>query len=117
MKEVDIVALTKEAEAGNGCAIKDGLQGLGFDDTVVALRQIAQQNQLNRDDNKNLPQIQLFSAMGTDNGTISVASVGLTHPGKHWYSTPDRLFESGIALRNGPHQIAGERHVRCQKLK
>ncbi|HEY9786585.1 MAG TPA: hypothetical protein V6D17_14355 [Candidatus Obscuribacterales bacterium] len=48
MAEIDIAAITREAEKGNGCVIADQLSLLGLTDRINVLDQVQSQNFHNR---------------------------------------------------------------------
>ena len=110
MDEAKIVELTKQAEAGNGCGIREALQGLTFDDTVIAIKEIERQNRTNRETNQNLPELSMTAHMDPD----LTANIYLNHPGEHWYSSRTTLIQAGIALNNNATLAAGDRTLKCE---
>lgn len=64
LDKVDIKGLTKEAESGNGCGIKDALSTLFWEERMAALKMIAAENQMNRAKDPKVVELKFHPSLG-----------------------------------------------------
>ncbi len=91
MAEIDIRALTKEAEAGNGCAVQKQLEPLSFEESLKTLKQIANQNKTDRDAD---PSVARITYNDRASGDIASGNLSTKAP-SDWvwhYLVGDRLY-------------------------
>jgi hypothetical protein len=72
MAEIDIRALTKEAEAGNGCAVQRQLEPLSFEESLRTLKQIANQNTTDRAADPNTSKLAYYGRGYPDSASVSL---------------------------------------------
>ena len=96
MAQPDIDSLTNDLEAGNASGLVPFMQGKFLEERLDILESIREQNQLNRQENPNVPELQITS------GTVS----------------PARSYERIHLLTGGPSNLLGGRplYVGCTDL-
>lgn len=57
LDKTDIERVTREAESGNGCAIKDAFEGLFYEQRLEALKLIQEQNRAHRQAGEDVPRL------------------------------------------------------------
>ena len=65
LDNLNIKGLTKEAEAGNGCGIKEDLGKLFWEERMAALKMIVAENAMNRAKDPSVTQLNFHSSIGT----------------------------------------------------
>jgi hypothetical protein len=104
MSELDIAKLTRDAEAGNGCSIKDTIQAMPFEESLKTLKAIQDQNSNNREEDSSLPQVFMVVR-----GNGVAASAELEKKAGTW-SIPDVLATDKISYL---HDSMAQRTQTC----
>lgn len=112
LEELDIKALTKEAEDGNGCAIKNALSGLFWEERLAALTKIVEQNKENKEDNPNTVELRSHSYNGRSR--LPRAFMDL-HRGPGLISNGPTIYEEEINLATGTFTATCEKPPRRRK--
>lgn len=107
MAEIDIKALTKDAEDGRGCVIKNKLQELSFDEVTEALKKVKEQNSLNRQTDSDLPTLRVFEIESK-----KADSTLLSMSGKYFFSSSKDLFRAFEAQAK-PGKTANDHYDKC----
>lgn len=114
MSELDIKALTREAEAGNGCSLKSQLQSLSYDEVRSAMMQMSEQNRSNR---KEHPGKQPLVSLVETSSSGTPDKIKVLLPGEHWYSlTPQIIFEATEA-QAPPGKTGTDHYSKCLNIK
>lgn len=109
---IDIKALTREAEEGHGCSVRKQLEGLSFEDTLVTLQDMDRQNRHNLAEDNGLPRISMYHYMGTD----KAVHVGLSYPRENWYNSNRTLFHTSLSLGSNGYQDIADRRYSCTDI-
>lgn len=62
-EKLDIEKVTREAESGNGCAIKNAFEGLFYEQRLEALKLIKEQNRAHRQAGEDVPRLRAHDMM------------------------------------------------------
>lgn len=106
-REIDIRELTKEAERGEPCNLKNALDSMNFSEKVRALNAVIDANKADRANNAGLPEMSLSKSMSTDSQGIPVAELRLNVPGVMNY-------ESNLSLNTGANTGVSTLKKQCR---
>lgn len=108
MDKSAIAKLTKAAEDGNGCSIKEAIHDFSFDDSLKTLQAIQEQNKLDQAADPNIPNVYLVM-----DGNQFRATATLTRKTPGW-SHPDEIATDSISFK--PETIAAHTQT-CTDVK
>ena len=106
--KLDIKALTKSAEAGDGCAIKDAISNLFWEERFAALKRIEAQNKENRAADPKIVELSMhgYGKRGRSPGGIDL------HYGKGWIGYGPTIYVEEIHLGKGTHTSTCEKPLK-----
>jgi hypothetical protein len=109
LDKLEIKALTKAAEAGDGCAIKDAISALFWEERFAALKRIEQQNKENRVAD---PKIVELSVHGYGNSGSRLPGGMDLHYGKGWIGHGPTIYVEEIHMGKGMHTSTCEKPMK-----
>jgi hypothetical protein len=104
MDSIDIPKLTKEAEEGKGCLIRQNIQELPFEDSLQVLKAIQEQNKKDSDADSSIPSLSVDLEAWRDTKLYAKLEIK-----DHWWSPPQAITTDGISLETS----SGKRSQSC----
>ncbi|MBS1956043.1 MAG: hypothetical protein JST89_17800 [Cyanobacteria bacterium SZAS-4] len=117
--KLDIKKLTTAAEGGQGCAIRDAITNLGFEERFKALKEIQAQNEKNRKDDPSLPYLKAegwtnraANFLANSDTHLHMTAVGLKPKGELFsdFDSSSEIYYDTLNTSQGTHKDV------CRKL-
>lgn len=118
--KLDIRKLTAAAEAGEGCAVRDAITNLGFEERFKALKEIQAQNEKNKAADPSLPYLsasgwtnRAANFFGNSDTHLHLKAVGLK-PKEEFFSdfeSASEIYYDTLYTSQGTHKDV------CRKLE
>lgn len=107
--KLDITSLTKSAESGDGCAVKDAISTFFWEERFAALKRIEQQNKENRSNDPNIPELVVH---GYGNSRSGLPGGMDLHRGRAWIGHGPTIYEEQIHMGKGTHTSTCEKPMK-----
>ena len=99
LEDLNIPALTKVAESGDGCALRETVDKLFYEERLAVLKRIEEQNKLNRSADPSLPDLKSFT---TAPENFYLGGINLRVRGDNKYNVPV-IYKDRFVVTTGGH--------------
>lgn len=102
LDKLDIPKLTKMAESGDGCALREAVENLFYEERLSVLKKIEEQNKVNRAADPGLPELKSFPTFPE---TFCLGGVNLwaSVDKKGFLQADTVIYKDRFVVTNGTH--------------
>lgn len=102
LEDLDIPKLTKVAESGDGCALRESIENMFYEERLSALKQIEQQNKVNRAANPSVPELFGFPS-APETFYLGGMNLAIRRENRSFFQPNPGIYKDRFVVTTGEH--------------